>query len=108
MNQPGPNIAQAIVALGFFGLLGFVLWLAVDNYDNFNKAWGLVAPLVGIVIGAIPSYFFREQAAAAEAKVDEKETQVEKKEMQVQTLLEKTDPAVIDQAKAAAPEAWKE
>ena len=90
---------RPIVAVAFFGLLAFCLWLAADRYDEFSKAWRLVAPLVGIVIGAIPTYFFRSRAAAAEQKAEKKQTQVE-------TLLQRTEPAVAEQARAAAPAAW--
>ena len=94
-----PNYPEAIVAVAFFGLLAFVLWLAVDDYKDFSNAWRLVAPLVGIVVGAIPSYFFRARATAAEARAERKQTQV-------QTLLEKMDPEQVEQAKASAPQAW--
>jgi uncharacterized membrane protein YeiB len=104
MDQP--NFPQAVVALGFFALLGFVLWLAVDNYDDFNKAWGLVAPLVGVVIGLIPSYFFHSRATAAEAQVEQKDEEVQKTQTQVRTLLEKVEPDVVAEAKASAPDAW--
>jgi ABC-type sugar transport system substrate-binding protein len=94
-----PNFPEAIVAVAFFGLLAFCLWLAVDRYDEFNNAWGLVAPLVGVVIGAIPSYFFHSRATAAEERA-------EKKQVQVDTLLQRTEPEVAEQARAAAPSAW--
>jgi hypothetical protein len=44
----------------------FVTVYQRDGIDAAIKAWGLVGTLVGVVIGAIPAYFFRQAAEKAQ------------------------------------------
>jgi hypothetical protein len=61
MDRPG--WPEAFVAVAFLALLGFSLWLAVENATDFETAWAVAGPLVGIVIGAIPSSSFASRRA---------------------------------------------
>jgi hypothetical protein len=57
-----------VVALGFLGVVGLVLWQALPDsstVDDFLKVWAGVGTLVGVVTGAIPSFFFKTQAEGA-------------------------------------------
>jgi hypothetical protein len=67
MNQQ--NWPAAIVALGFLGLLGVMFWRATGSGD-FTTIWASVGTVVGVVVGAIPSYFFKTQADAVRGQAD--------------------------------------
>jgi len=60
-----PSWQATVIALAFLGFVGFALWLAA--YHNFTTIWTAVGPIVGVVVGAIPSYFFKQQSDAAGA-----------------------------------------
>jgi hypothetical protein len=57
-------IASALVALGFLGLVAIIFWRATESNQNFDKVWAATGPIVGVVVGAIPSFFFQRQARA--------------------------------------------
>jgi hypothetical protein len=71
-GSDGPTSAQviaaAIVALGFLALVGVIFWRATDPGQDFDKIWAATGPIVGIVIGAIPSFFFQRQVRAERAR----------------------------------------
>jgi hypothetical protein len=68
MDAQGPGWPSAAVALGFLASITiiFVTVYQRDGIDAAIKAWGLVGTLVGVVIGAIPAYFFRQAAEKAQ------------------------------------------
>jgi hypothetical protein len=68
MDAQGPGWPSAAVALGFLASITiiFVTVYQRDGIDAAIKAWGLVGTLVGVVIGAIPAYFFHQVAQKAE------------------------------------------
>jgi hypothetical protein len=49
------------VALGFLALLALIFWRATDAGQDFNKIWAATGTIVGVVVGAIPSFFFQRQ-----------------------------------------------
>jgi hypothetical protein len=51
---------STVIALGFIAFAGFALWVAADH--NFSAIWAGV--------GAIPSYFFKQQSDKATAKAN--------------------------------------
>ena len=57
------------VALGFLALVGLIFWRATEDMQNFGTIWAVAGPIVGVVVGAIPSYFF-----AQSSRRDQKET----------------------------------
>jgi membrane associated rhomboid family serine protease len=57
-------IASALVALGFLALVGIIFWRATELTQNFDKIWAATGAIVGVVIGAIPSFFFQRQVRA--------------------------------------------
>jgi hypothetical protein len=71
-GSDGPTSAQviagAIVALGFLALVGVIFWRATDPGQDFDKIWAATGPIVGIVIGVIPSFFFQRQVRAERAR----------------------------------------
>lgn len=59
-----PNWPSAVVAVGFLALVGLMFWRATDS-DDFENIWAAVGTVVGVVVGAIPSFFFKSQADEA-------------------------------------------
>jgi hypothetical protein len=72
MNDSGLSTAQAIasaiVAVAFLALVGLMFWRATEPGANFGAIWGSTSAIVGVVVGAIPSFFFRSQAKAERAR----------------------------------------
>ncbi|KRB43022.1 hypothetical protein [Terrabacter sp. Root181] len=52
----------AFVALGFLALVGLMFWRATADMANFDKIWLAAGPIVGVVVGAIPGFFFAQNA----------------------------------------------
>lgn len=63
-----PNWPSAAVAIAFLAAVTviFVVVYMHDGIDGAIKAWGAIGTLVGVVIGAIPSYFFHQAARRAQ------------------------------------------
>jgi xanthine/uracil permease len=57
---------STVIALGFLAFAAFALWVAADH--SFSTIWSGVGVIVGVVTGAIPSYFFKQQSDKATAK----------------------------------------
>lgn len=63
-----PTWPSAVVAVAFIALVGFMFKEAVDH--DFTKIWAGVGTIVGVLTGAIPSYFFRQQAERAQQRAE--------------------------------------
>jgi len=64
MNDNQPSWPSAVVALGFLALVG-VVFISIyqrGGIDDALKAWGAVGTVVGVIVGAIPTYFFHQIA----------------------------------------------
>jgi hypothetical protein len=55
------------LAGGFLVFVLLVLFLGMHYGTAFSIVWAALGPVVGILTGAIPSYFFKQQADAATA-----------------------------------------
>lgn len=66
--ETGPNWPSAVVALGFLTLVGLMFWKAAEG--DFATIWAGVGTVVGVVTGAIPAYFFRQDAKKAAARAE--------------------------------------
>jgi hypothetical protein len=55
-----------VVAVAFLVVVGAILVSVVfhDGVDGGLKIWGGIGALVGVIAGAIPSYFFHQEAVA--------------------------------------------
>jgi hypothetical protein len=42
-----------------------VLFLGMDYGSSFSIVWAALGPVVGVITGAIPSYFFKQEADKA-------------------------------------------
>jgi hypothetical protein len=57
--------AAVIVALAFIGLVALLFITTMQEMsqtDDFLKVWAAVGPIVGVVTGLIPTYFFQNMA----------------------------------------------
>jgi hypothetical protein len=71
---PQPNAAQStIIAVALIALVGLMFWRATGktaDKDLFAIVWAGTGTIVGVVAGAVPSFFFRAQATAEKARAD--------------------------------------
>lgn len=53
-----------VVAVAFLAFLTVILWKVLDNDKtiDFKAVWAALGPIVGVVVGAIPTYFFAQKA----------------------------------------------
>jgi hypothetical protein len=65
--------AAVIIGLGFLALVAilFIVTLrTMNNAAGFLQVWSAVGPIVGVVIGSMPAYFFRSIARTANDRAD--------------------------------------
>jgi hypothetical protein len=86
-----PSWPSAVVAVAFIALVGLMFYVAVDH--DFATIWAGVGTVVGVVTGAIPSYFFHAEAKKANA--------------QTQALLAASPPGLEEAARKANPRAFR-
>lgn len=56
-----PSWQSTVIALGFIAFAGLALDLAVRS-SNFSTVWAGVGSVIGVLTGAVPAYFFKQQA----------------------------------------------
>ena len=95
---PSPKQAT-VVAVGYVLLVGVIAVVALDNYsvDDFLKVWAVLGTLIGVLTGAVPSYFFALSASGARAAQ-------EQADQRSQVILGAADPKVIEKAKELHPD----
>ena len=62
-----------VIAVAFISLLGFMFYVTVHEMsttDDFLKVWAAVGPIVGVVTGLIPTYFFHNMAGEASKRAE--------------------------------------
>ena len=62
-----PSWPSTVIALGFIAFAGLALDLAVRS-NNFSTVWAGVGSVIGVLTGAIPAYFFKQQADTATSR----------------------------------------
>jgi hypothetical protein len=114
VQDPKPSWQSTVIALAFIMLVGGI-FLAVyekDGIDAALKAWGAIGLVVGVVVGAVPTYFFgRASAAAVEQKLQDATKQAseerqrrDKSAEKAQLVLGLADPVVVERARDARPD----
>ena len=83
--------AAVIMGLAFMALVALMFVLAVTH--DFATVWAGVGTVVGVVTGAIPSYFFHTQANDSTQKLN--------------AVLAEAPPGILAQARKNSPEAFK-
>jgi hypothetical protein len=100
MDQP--NATQStIIAVALIALVGVMFWRATGttaDADVFAAVWAGAGTLVGVLTGAVPSFFFRAQANAEKARADtERQHTAEATDKAMQLV-----PLVADEHRATA------
>jgi hypothetical protein len=90
-NDFKPSWQAVVVALGFMALVGVLYWRATETKD-FKTEWLAVGPIVGVLVGAVPSYFFHRDAKNASVRVE--------------ALAGAASPEAVAYARASAPRAF--
>jgi len=71
--DPGER-AAIVIGLGFLALV-LAIFLAdlvtMNGVNDFLMVWTAVGPIVGVVVGSMPAYFFRADAKNANARADD-------------------------------------
>ena len=68
-SRPAPISWQAtILAVALLAFIVAVLWIGLDHGTTFTTVWAALGSVLGVVTGAIPSYFFKRQADTASAQ----------------------------------------
>lgn len=115
-----PTWQATIIGLAFLALVG-AIFLVVYSHSGISdalKAWAAIGTLVGIVVGAIPTYFFGSAAAksaqtaagAAQKAADTVQTQLQQEqerrtdlEDRVQALTAVASPEMLAEARKLRP-----
>lgn len=73
-NNSSPRSWQPLViALAFILLVALIFFVTMNrmsNTDDFLKVWAAVGPIVGVVTGLIPTYFFHNTAQEASSRAE--------------------------------------
>jgi len=95
---PSPK-QSTVVAVFFIVLVGAVTITALNVYevDDFLKVWAVLGTLVGVITGAVPSYFFAVSASKAQSQRVEAEEKI-------QTVLGLADGEMLAQAAEIRPD----
>jgi len=71
-QQNGSKWPAAVVAVAFLAFLAAVFLVVFyrDGIDGALKVWAALGTVVGVITGAIPSYFFHRAAQSAQRDAD--------------------------------------
>jgi hypothetical protein len=66
MSQAAPSWQSTVIAVALIALVGaiFIVVYLGDGVEAALKAWAAVGTLIGVLTGAVPTYFFGQQQAA--------------------------------------------
>ena len=67
------NWQPLVSALAFIALVAVIFIVTMNrmtNTDDFLKVWAAVGPIVGVVTGLIPTYFFHSSAQDASTRAE--------------------------------------
>jgi hypothetical protein len=113
-TTPAPTWQSTLIALALIALVGttFLLVYYRSGIDDSLKAYGAVGTIVGVITGAVPTYFFGQQRAAAAERSAEQARQLAQAEQQrrdvaedrAQLVLAHADPTVIQTLQESRPD----
>lgn len=98
-----PSTKQAtVVAVLYVLLVGVIAVAALHEYsvDDFLKVWAVLGTLIGVLTGAVPSYFFALSAG------DAREAQA-RAEAMAQTILGVSNSDTLKKAKELRPDIFE-
>lgn len=102
MKSQAPAI---VIALAFIFLVGFAFWVTMremDTPDDFLKVWAAVGPIVGVITGLIPTYFFSGQAQSAAKRAEQHA--VERGKMEGMLRAKGVNPDEVAQGTTQSPD----
>jgi len=104
-----PTWRSVVVGIAYLAVVVFIIIFCAtqaDSFDEYSQYWGLFATIVGVVTGAVPSFFFHSQAQAAEQRASEAQDQARKAAARAETLAGMAPPEVVAAARATRPDAF--
>ena len=120
-----PSWQSTIIALALIALAGgiFIVVFEKEGIDSGLKVWAVLGTLVGVITGAVPTYFFGQQATASaredsrqahktadeeKVKRDKAEEQAKVAETQAKVVLGFADKEAMDKALKLRPDIFTE
>jgi hypothetical protein len=109
-----PSWQSTVIALALIGLVGgiFIAVFEKEGVSAALKVWAAIGTLVGVLAGAIPTYFFGRSSTASaqeESKRAREDVHKERKkrddaEAQARVVLGLADKGTVDEAKQLRPD----
>jgi predicted lipid-binding transport protein (Tim44 family) len=120
-----PSWQSTVIAICMIALVGaiFLVVYLKSGIDDALKAWGAVGTIIGVLTGAIPTYFFqqvavqaaqastqeaRATAATASATAENERARADKAQAKFSALAGAADPSVVSQVQVANPDLFAE
>lgn len=112
-----PSWQSTVVALALIILVGgiFIVVFEKNGVDAGLKVWAAIGTVVGVLTGALPTYFFgRASAVAARTELDRTTQQLHVERSRGQKATDKAElvlglaePALVDAARKRRPELFE-
>lgn len=118
-----PSWQSTVIAVALIALVGsiFLVVYSKDGIDAAMQAWGAVGTVVGVLTGAVPTYFFgraaneslreqtetlREQTKDFQDTADTFRERASSAEKKIEAIYD-TDPDIVKQARAKYPQLFE-
>jgi uncharacterized membrane protein YdjX (TVP38/TMEM64 family) len=104
-----PTTRQAtLIAALFVLLVGAIVVTALIVYDidDFLKVWAVLGTLVGILTGAIPSFFFAKTMTASQEEARVANRRYENAEQKLETVFAMAPSEIWTRARQSRPDLW--
>jgi predicted lipid-binding transport protein (Tim44 family) len=116
-----PSWQSTVIAICMIALVGgiFLVVYLKSGIGDALKAWGAVGTIIGVLTGAIPTYFFQQAAVqtaqantkdarataeSASANAETERKRADKAQAKFSALAGAADPNVVSQIQAANPD----
>jgi Na+/glutamate symporter len=112
-----PSWQSTIIALALIALVGaiFIVVFAKEGADAALKVWAAIGTVVGVLAGAIPTYFFgqkattaaKEESQRAHTTADEERQKRDEAEAKARVVLGIADQSAVEKAAELRPDLFK-
>lgn len=70
MNETSPSWQSTLIAIALMALVGgiFIVVFEKEGTGEALKVWGALGTIIGVLVGAVPAYFFGQKAATVAAQ----------------------------------------
>ena len=103
--SPASPWPTTVIALGFIALVGVIFWRA-STTSNFPVIWAGAGTIVGVITGAIPSFYFARTASTATSHARTAAQTAARKADQVAAFYAVTDDRLREAARQRNPAAF--